>query len=158
MIPLKINYKNLCNIFEPELDTTGWSDAQIQEYSISKMMYPTAVGVVSETYSRDAERTADYELENLAIVNRKAKPEFTWSLIRADYVKKLLAFLNYHYDFKNAEGIIVPEEAEKIIVTYIDFIGVRNIVAYLGQTIEGTLIVYDDVLYWENFRIAFPER
>ena len=158
MIPLKINDKHLCEIFEPTLNISGWTDEQIQEYSISKIMFPTSVGTISETYSRDAERTADYELEYLTIVNRKAKPEFVWQLIRAEYVQNLLKFLGYTYDFKNAQGIIVPVKADDISVTYIDFIGPRTIVAYLGQTIEGTLVEYNNVLYWENFRIAFPER
>lgn len=158
MIPLKINGKNLCVIFEPGLSISGWTDQEIMNYSIRKLMLPTSVGTISETYSRDAERTADYELENLTIVNRKAKPEFTWQLIRADYVANLLAFLQYTYDFKNATGVIVPVEAPNISVTYYDFVGVRTIDAYLGQTIEGTLVEYDDILYWENFRIAFPER
>lgn len=158
MIPLKINGKNLCEIFEPDLKVSGWTEQEIMAYSIAKLMLPTSVGAISETYSRDAERTADYELENLTIVNRKAKPEFTWQLIRADYVSSLLAFLEYNYNFKNAEGIVIPVEAANISVTYYDFTGVRTIDAYLGQTIEGTLVEYEGVLYWENFRIAFPER
>lgn len=158
MIPLKINGKNLCEIFEPDLIVSGWTEQEIMAYSIAKLMLPTSVGTISETYSRDADRTADYELENLTIVNRKAKPEFTWQLIRADYVSKLLAFLGYNYNFKNAEGIVIPVEAANISVTYFDFIGVRTIDAYLGQTIEGILVEYEGVLYWENFRIAFPER
>ena len=158
MIPLKINSKNLCDIFEPTLNTSGWTEQQIQDYCIQKMMFPTSVGAISETYSRDAERTADYELENLTIVNRKAKPEFTWQLIKAEYVVNLLSFLGYTYDFKDFEGVVVPREADTIVITYIDFIGIRTINSYLGQTIEGTLVEYEGVLYWENFRIAFPER
>lgn len=158
MIPLMINGTHLCKIFEPTLDTSKWSDNQIQDYSISKCMFPTEVGLTSETYSRDAERTADYELEELTIVNRKAKPEFTWSLIRADYVANLMQFLGYNYDFKDASGDITPIKAPEIVVTYKDFVGMRTISAYLGQTIEGVLVEYDDVQYWENFRLAFPER
>lgn len=158
MIPLKINGYNLCSIFEPALDTSGWSDSKVIEYSLKKMMFPTLVDNTSETYSRDAERTADYELANLVLVNRKAKPEFTWSLIRADYVENLFDFLDYNYNFKNDEGIVIPQAAPDINVTYQDFTGKRTIVAYLGQTISGTLVEYDGVLYWENFRIAFPEK
>lgn len=158
MIPLKINNTHLCQIFTPELDISGWSDADIQDYSIGQQMFPTEVALVSETYSRDAERTADYELENLTIVNRKAKPEFTWSLIRADYVEALMSFLGYTYGFKNAAGDVVPVEAPDYLVTYKDIVGMRTIHAYLGQTIEGVLVEYDGVQYWENFRIAFPER
>lgn len=158
MIPLKINSTHLCKIFDPTLDISTWTDKQIQDYSIENQMFPTEVTLTSETYSRDASRTADYELENLVIVNRKAKPVFTWDIIKADYVKNLLSFLNYTYDFKNAEGEIVPVDAEDITVEYYDLTGLRTIVAYLGQTIDGTLVEYNGVLYWRSFRIAFPER
>jgi hypothetical protein len=121
-------------------------------------MFPTSVDLTSETFSRDSGRTADYELKYLTIVNRKSKPQFTWDIIKAEYVEKLLTFLNYSYDFKNAAGEIVPIDAEDINITYKDFIGMRTIVSYLGQTIEGTLEEYNGNLYWRNFRIAFPER
>lgn len=158
MIPLKINYKHLCQIFEPELNISGWTEEDIKAYSIAKLMYPSSVDLTSETYSRDAERTADYELENLTLVNRKAKPEFTWDIIPAAYVEHLLEELKYNYDFKNLEGTIEPREAENIYVEYYDFVGKRTITAYLGQTINGTLEEYENKLYWRNFRIAFPER
>ena len=158
MIPLKINSTHLCKIFDPTLDISTWTDKQIQDYSIENQMFPTEVTLTSETYSRDASRTADYELENLVIVNRKAKPVFTWDIIKADYVKNLLSFLDYTYNFKNADGEIVPVDAEDITVEYYDLIGLRTIVAYLGQTIDGTLVEYDGVLYWRSFRIAFPEK
>ena len=156
-IPLKINSKQLCEIFTPEA-VTQMDDAAKMEYSLRNQMFPTEVNNTSETYSRDAERTADYELEDLLIVNRKTKPEFTWQLIKAEYVQKLLSFLNYHYNFKNASGDIIPEDAPNIEIIYYDFVGTRIINTYLGQTISGTLVVYNDTLYWENFRIAFPER
>lgn len=169
MIPLKINSKNLCEIFEPNVDFTNYTDAQIKRYSIEHQMYPTEVKLSSEQYSRDAERTADYELETLTIVNAKAKPEFTWSIIKATYVKNLLDFLVYKYNFKSPiTDEIIPVEAADILVTYWDFNGQRTIHSYLGQTLDGTLVEYrqynpntqlnEDVLYWENFRIAFPER
>lgn len=158
MIPLKINGKHLCEIFEPGTDFSRFTENEITQYSIDKMMYPTEVKLSSEQYSRDAERTADYELENLTIVNAKAKPEFTWSVIKADYVKYLFQFLNFTYNFKNADGDIIPVEAAVIQVAYRDFVGDRTINAYMGQSIDGTLVEYDGVLYWENFRIAFPER
>lgn len=158
MIPLKINGKTLYEIFDPDTFNDSWDEDTITAKSLRAQMFPTEVALVSETYSRDSERTADYELENLTIVNRKAKPEFTWELIRASYVSNLLAFLDYKYNFKNSEGVIVPIEATDITVTYRDFTGMRTIVAYLGQTLEGVLVEYDDVLYWSNFRIAFPER
>lgn len=158
MIPLKINGKTLYEIFDPDTFDPSWDEKTLIANSLDRQMFPTEVALTSETYSRDAERTADYELENLTIVNRKAKPEFTWSLVRATYIEKLLAFLGYNYNFKNVEGIIVPIEAENISVTYRDFIGMRTINAYLGQTLDGVLVEYEGVLYWENFRIAFPER
>lgn len=158
MIPLKINGMHLYQIFDPENFDTAWTEEQIQANSIDKQMFPTEVSLVSETYSRDAERTADYELENLVIVNRKAKPEFTWALIKADYVEKLFKFLNYDYTFKDANDVIKPQIAPGISVTYKDFIGMRTIIAYLGQTIDGVLVEYEGVLYWQNFRLAFPER
>lgn len=158
MIPLKINDTHLCQIFTPDLVIEGWSDAQIDRYSKDHSMYPSSVQLTSETYSRDAERTADYELENLTIVNRKAKPEFTWDLIRAEYVKNLFEFLHYDYDFKDASGIVNPRDSQDITISYYDFIGMRVITAYMGQTVEGTLVEHEGILYWENFRIAFPER
>ena len=162
MIPLKINDTHLCKIFEPDLDITDWTEDAIQEYSIKHMMFPTEVTLTSETYSRDADRTADYELMALTIVNRKAKPVFTWNIIPANYVENLMSFLGYKYDFKNSEGKIVPEEAANIAVTYYDYVGMRTINAYLGQTIDGTLEEYHESnstkLFWRNFRIAFPER
>lgn len=158
MIPLIINSKRLCEIFEPDTDFTGWSDDAIQQYCISAQMNPTAVYLTSETYSRDAERTADYELEELTIVNRKAKPEFEWRLIRAEYIQRLMNFLEYDYNFKNTQGIVEPREDTSITVKYLDFVGMRTITSYLGQTIEGVLVEYDGVQYWENFRLAFPEK
>lgn len=156
-IPLRINGKQLCEIFTPSA-VANMNDAQKRAYSIQNEMYPTNVHLTSETYSRNADRTADFELEDLLLVNRKASPEFTWDIIRHEYVQALLLFLGYTYNFKDENGYIEPVEAEDISVTYIDFIGERTITAYLGQTIEGTFEEYDGVLYVRNFRIAFPER
>ena len=156
-IPLKINGKQRCEIFEPDV-ASNMTTSEMVEYSLSKHMYPTSVEVDSETYSRNAERTADYELLNLLLVNRKAKATFTWDLLEADYVKKLFQFLNYTYDFKDAEGVIVPVEAEDILITYIDLTGERTMITYLGQTIHCEFVVYDDVLYAQNLTISFPER
>lgn len=156
-IPLRINGKELCEIFTPAA-VAGMTEAQREQYSIENHMYPTEVSLASETYSRNAERTADYELVNLLLVNRKAKPTFTWDLLKHEYFKALLLFLGYTYNFKDAEGVVFPVEAEAILVTYMDFIGERTIVAYLGQTIECSLIVYNDELYLQNVQISFPER
>lgn len=158
MIPLMINNTHLCKIFEPSLDITAWTEQQIRQYSIDRRMLPTQVVLNSETYARDADRTADFELEDLVLVNRKAKPEFTWSLLRADYVEQLMSFLGYTYDFMDATGYIIPIDAPVILIAYRDFTGTRTIATYLGQTIEGTLLEYEGTLYWENFRVAFPER
>lgn len=161
MIPLKINGKHLVEIFDPDAaEALVTDDAKIR-YSINKQMYPTSVVVNAETYSRDAERTANYELEDLILVNRKVKPVFTWSLIKAEYVKNLLEFLNYKTDFKDSEGDVTPEAATTFSITFYDLTGERTITAYLGQSIESELREYvvNDVasLYWEEFRIAFPE-
>ena len=156
-IPLKINGKQLCEIFTPNA-VEGMDDEDKRVYSLMHQMYPSSITLTSETYSRNADRTADFELEDLLIVNRKAKPEFTWETIRHEYVRKLLNFLNYKYNFKDESGNIQPEEAEVILVTYADLVGERTINAYLGQTIEGTIEEYEGELYVRNFRVAFPER
>lgn len=189
-IPLKINGKQLCEIFAP--DAQWWAerngqqeavtmetatDEDKREYSLKMLMLPTSVTLTSETYSRNAERTADYELEELLIVNRKSKPEFTWDYIRAEYVQNLLTFLGYTYNFKDDAGDVVPVNSPEITVTYTDFTGERTINAYLGQTISGTLTVLqtketiqqdsttglsktvmESEYWWQNFRLAFPEK
>ena len=156
-IPIKINGKQLCEIFTPD-KVSDMTDAEKKAYSLLKRMYPTEVSLTSETYSRNAERTSDFELEDLLIVNRKASPVFVWDALEYKYVQALLQFLDYTYDFKNADGDVEPKKAEDIAVTYLDFIGERTINAYMGQTLEGVLEEYEGVLYVRNFRIAFPER
>ena len=155
-IPLKINGKQLCEIFTPNA-VSSMTD-QEKKHSLANGMYPTEVSLTSETYSRNAERTADYELQDLLLVNCKAKPEFVWDSIKQEYVQKLLNFLGYTYDFKDSSGVVQPVEAPEISVTYLDFLGERTMKAYLGQTLEGTLEEYEGVLYIRNFRVAFPER
>lgn len=157
-IPIKINSKDLYQIMNPDGWQSTWTEAQVIQYSIEEQMFPTEVHLTSETYSKDAERTADYEMKSFKIANRKAKPEFTWSLIKHDYVVNLFEELNYYYGFKDANGNVNPVDAPDISITYTDFVGERTINTYLGQTIEGTLVEYDGVLYWQNLRIAFPER
>ena len=56
------------------------------------------------------------------------------------------------------QGILYRIDAPVILIAYRDFTGTRTIATYLGQTIEGTLLEYEGTLYWENFRVAFPER
>ena len=155
-IPLKLNDKQLCEIFTPDrvIDMT---DQEKEFYSLENQMYPSSINITSETYSRNADRTADYELTDLLLVNRKASPEFIWDLIKYDYVQALLRFLDYDYDFKDVDGIVQPRKAEPIRVTYLDLTGRRTTKAYLGQTIEGEIEVCDGVLYVRDFRIAFPE-
>lgn len=160
MIPLKINNKHLIEIFEPEIAATLPTDDAKVAKSIEMQMYPSRVNLAAETYSKDAERTADYELEDLVLVNRKSKPEFTWDVIKAEYVKKLLAFLQYKDNYK-VDDEITPVNAPTYSIEYWDFVGVKTITAYLGQTIEAELKEYmvdnEMTLYWEDFRIAFPE-
>ena len=168
MIPLRIGIydneleewvtKDLWQIMEPSVNFAFMTEEQKIAYAIQHHMLPTEVKETAETYCRDAERTANYELENITNVNAKAKPEFTWSLLKAVYVQRLLEFIGYTYNYKNSSNVIIPKTAVTIKITYLDFIGMRTIDTYLGQTIEGTLVEYDGVQYWENFRIAFPER
>ena len=160
--------KNLWEIFDPNDDNhfNQLPDEQSKiELAIRLKMFPTEVKLSSETYCRDAERTANYELEKITNVNAKAKPEFTWAYLKKEYVQNLLTFLGFKYDYAqtiNNEQVIVPEEAKTIMVQYWDFIGTRTIKAYLGANMDGTLVCYEEngdyVGYWENFRIAFPER
>lgn len=161
MIPLKINGKHLVEIFDPTAAAALETDEAKIRYSLKKQMYPSSVELNAETYSRDAERTANYELEDLTLVNRKVKPIFTWEVIKADYVKKLMEFLEYKTNYKNLLGEIVPVDAPVYRITFYDLTGERTIDSYLGQTIECELKEYlvndTPVLYWENFRIAFPE-
>lgn len=183
-IPLMINGKHLYQLMltvdeiqwiatnELQKPEAQWTERDINTISTERCLYPTAVTLTSETYSRNATRTADYELKSLQIVNRKSKPEFTWDLINSTYVQRLMQALQYTYDFKDAEGDIQPVDAPTYEVQYSDFTGTRTIKSYLGQTIEGTLVEYHAApksrlggeqfavssTYWQNFRIAFPER
>lgn len=126
--------------------------------AIKLQMFPTEVKVSAETYSRDADRTANYELEELVLVNAKAKPEFTWSYLKYEYAKNLLEECAFKYNYKDSEGEIVPITAPVISIYFNDLIGARTINAYLGQSIDGVLGEYNGQLYWRDFRIAFPER
>ena len=157
MIPLKINNKHLIEIMDPTTAASLPTDAAKIAKSLELGMYPSEVKLTSETYSKDAERTANYELEDLVLVNRKDKPEFTWDYIKASYVENLLAYLGYHFNFK-ITGSVVPENAPVYVIEYKSLIGMRAINAYLGQTISATLIeTTDGEQYWTDFRIAFPE-
>lgn len=167
-LPIKINNKNLYEImlteeqikaWETELGKLRslWTDEEVDQVSTSSQLYPSSVVTTSETYSRDAERTADYELEDITVVNRKAKIEIEWNIIKYDYVVQLMAFLEYTYNFK-IDDVITPVKAPTFVIAYNDFIGQRTMDTYLGQTIDGTLEEYEGVKYWRNFRIAFPER
>lgn len=161
MIPLKIDGKHLVEIFDPTAAAALLTDEAKVRYSIKMQMYPSSVELNAETYSRDAERTANYELEDLILVNRKAKPVFTWEMLKAEYVKKLMEFLQYKVNYKNNLDEVVPIDATTYQITFYDLTGERTITCYLGQTIECELKEYlvnnIPTLYWENFRIAFPE-
>lgn len=145
MIPLVLTVngstKNLWEIMEPGGDYGHTEEEKIQ-YAIKHLMFPSEVKLTSETYCRNADRTANYELKSITNVNAKAKPEFTWTKLKATYVSRLLNFLGFKYDYTDGQGNIQPEEAPTIEVTYLDLIGMRTIKAYLGQTIEGTLVEY----------------
>lgn len=157
VIPLKINGYHLIDIMDPNEAAKLSNDSDKVTRSIELQMYPSEVYLTSETYSKDTERTANYELNKITLVNRKSKPEFTWDCIKAIYVQRLFEFLSYKYNFKNSSGDIVPEDAPTFNITYNDFIGTRTIKSYLGQTIEGTLEEIAGSLYWRGLRIAFPE-
>jgi len=145
MIPLVLKVggttKNLWNIMEPEGNYGNTEEEQIQ-YALKHLMFPSEVKLTSETYCRNADRTANYELKSITNVNAKAKPEFTWEKLKATYARRLLNFLGFKYDYTDGQGNIQPEEAPTIEVTYLDLTGMRTIKAYLGQTIEGTLVEY----------------
>ena len=167
-LPIKINDKALYEIMltEAQITTwenalgktsTNWTEEDVDYVSTSSKLYPTSVITSSETYSRDAERTADYELEDITVVNRKAKIEIEWSILKYEYAVRLMSFLGYNYNFK-VDDVITPIKAPTYKILYNDFIGQRTMNTYLGQSIEGTLEEYEGNKYWRNFRIAFPER
>lgn len=131
---------------------------QVNAFAMKYQMFPTSVNVSSETYSRDAERKANYELEDLQLVNAKSKPEFTWSFIKASYVNLLLEELQVNYVFKDEDDNFILKDAPIVLVSYWDFVGMRIINAYTGQSLSGELVEYEGELYWKDFRIAFPER
>ena len=175
MIPLILEVdgvrKDLWEIMEPG-ESYGSTLEEKIAFALSRGMFPSEVKLTSETYCRDADRTANYELENITNVNAKAKPEFTWTMLKAVYVRRLLNFLKFTYNYKDGNGDVQPQAAPVIKVTFMDFNGTRTINAYLGATIEGTLkeLVTQEAdpktgivsnvrtQYWEEFRIAFPER
>ena len=89
-----------------------WTDDDIITVSIAEQLFPSEISLIAEQYSRDANRTSDYELADLSIVNCKAKPTFTWSTIKATYVTKLLTELQFKYDYKDLNGDVIPEKAK----------------------------------------------
>lgn len=192
-ILFKINDKHLIEImlsstelavYEAKLGNkpfANWTDEEILQCSVEACVYPTEVTVDAEQYSKNAERTANYVLEDLTIVNCKSKVTFVWSYLKASYLSNLLTELEFDYDFE-INDIVYSKTPNIITVTYWDFIGVRTINAYMGQSISGNLIQYDDydtstwnsstkqwnkntstlhkgaTLYWESLRLAFIER
>ena len=156
--------KELWEIFEPA-NNAGWrslsTDQEKVDYAIAHKMYPSSVHIIAETYSRDAERMANYELERLTLVNAKAKVEITWDWLSYDYAVNLLSFLAFTYNYHDPldPTIIVPREAPSIQIQTHDLTGTRTFSCYIGQTIEGELKASgDNKLYWESLRIAFIER
>ena len=149
--------KYLWEIMDPNEDWSGTLEQQLQKAYRLKML-PTSYKITAETYCKDADRTANYELEKITNINYKVKPEFTWSLLRAEYVRNLLTFLKLKDNYKNNQNVIVPEEAPIIKVTFEDLLRERTISAYLGQSIDIEYVEYDNILYAQDFRIAFPER
>ena len=152
--------KYIWEIMDPSIDWSALSLAQQVAQAISLKMLPTEYKVTADTYCKDIDRTSDYELENITNINYKVKPEFTWRMIRADYLAKLLTFVKLKDDYKvgNVENIVTPEAAPIIRVTFNDLMRERTIDAYLGQSIEVSFVEYDNVLYVEEVRLAFPER
>lgn len=138
-----------------------WDDLTLEEQkqkALSLKMLPESYKVTAETYCRNSERTANFELENITNVNAKSKPEFNWSLLRAEFLTNLLTFLKFRHNYKNDSGEVVPEEAPKLKINFRDLLGERTVETYLGATIETTLVEYNDVQYWQDLRLAFPER
>lgn len=141
--------------------SVNWDSMSLQEqlnYAYSHKMLPESYKNNGETYCRNADRTANNELEKITNVNYKSKVEFTWKLLKPEYLSNLLTFLQFKDNYRNSNNEIQPEEAPTIKVTYRDFLQERTIVAYLGQSIEAELVEYDNVQYWEQLRLAFPER
>lgn len=150
--------KYIWEIMDPEFNWGSLSlDNQLKRAYENKML-PTSYKVTGETYCKDADRTANYELEKITNINYKSKPEFNWSLLKAEYFSNLLTFIQFRDNYKDQNNEIVPEEAPTIKVTFRDLLQERTIEAYLGQTIDATFKEYDNVLYVEDIRIAFPER
>lgn len=149
--------KYIWEIMDPSINWSALSLAQQVARAISLKMLPTEYKVTADTYCKDIDRTSDYELENITNINYKVKPEFTWRMIRAEYLANLLTFVNLKDDYK-VENIVTPEAAPIIRVTFNDLMRERTIEAYLGQSIEVSFVEYDNVLYAEEVRLAFPER
>lgn len=151
-------------IMLPDPDSLGYEEwenltlEQQKEQALKLKMLPESYKVTAETYCRNSERTANYELENITNVNAKSKPEFNWSLLRAEFLTNLLTFVKFRHNYKNEYGEVVPEPAPKLKIKFRDLLGDRTVEAYLGATIETTLVEYDGVQYWQDLRLAFPER
>lgn len=144
---------------------TGEAEAR-WETCLSQKLVPTEVHVSSETYSRNLDRSADYVLSAGSMVNRKAKIELTWDLIKCSNVTTLMQNLNYAYDFVDPlTEEVVPKDLQTYKIEYKDFTGTREAIMYLGQTIEADQTEYlltesgttQAVQFWKSFRLAFIE-
>ena len=150
--------KPIWQAMDPSVNWSSMSEQEQLNYAYSHKMLPETYKNNGETYCRNSDRTANNELEKIENVNYKSKVEFVWKLLKPEYLSNLLTFLQFKDNYKDANGDVQPENAPVIKVTYRDFKQVRTIEAYLGQTIEAELVEYDNVQYWEQLRLAFPER
>lgn len=150
--------KYIWEIMDPDYN---WGSLSLQEQinrAASLKMLPSSYKNNGETYCRNADRTANNELQRIENVNYKSKVEFTWKYLEPLYLSRLLTFLQFKDNYKNAQGDVQSEDAPMIKVTYVDFLRERTIDAYLGQSIDAELVEYDNKQYWESLRLAFPER
>lgn len=149
--------KNIWEIFDPSVNWDSMTYNQQVQEAIKRLMLPTTYKINSETYCNNSDRTANYELEKIINVNYKSKPEFVWNKLPVEYLENFLSFIGFRTNYL-VDGTFITEEAPVIKVTYRDIVGVRTIRAYLGQSIEAEVVEYDGKQYYDQLRLAFPER
>ena len=150
--------KPIWQAMDPLVNWSSMTTPEQLAYAYAHQMLPSSYKNNGETYCRNADRTANNELEKITNVNYKSKVEFVWKMLKPVYLSNLLTFLQFKDNYKNTINEIQPEEAPLIKVTYRDFLRERTIDAYLGQSIESELVEYNNEQYWEEIRLAFPER
>lgn len=164
MIILKIansvngTLKNIWEIMDPNYDWSSLTEAECVNRALKEHMIPTSYKVNCETYCKDADRTSDYELENIKNVNYKCKPEFVWQYLKPIYLSNLLSFIHFKDTYYDQQGIIQPENAPIFKVYFRDILRVKEIKAYLGATIDVELVEHEGEQYWSSVRLAFPEK